>query len=124
VDLRGLQEIQVGQRGRASPVPRVRQHPFRAGGGVTPPLGSDIDEALRDYVNASADELRAFTMETCRSPQFQAEVVAVIRMIFEGACVTETVWAAMVVMLRTGIAIERKRHEVGQLKRMYEGGAA
>jgi len=91
---------------------------------VTPPLSAEIDAAITDYTAASTDELRAFTEETSRSTQFQREVAAATRMLVENGCVSETLWALMIVMIRTGMAIERKRHEVGVLKRMYEGGGA
>ena len=91
---------------------------------MTPPLSSEIDEAITDYTGATTEELRGFTEATCRSRQFQCELVAAARMLIEGGCVPDTLWAVMVIMMRTGMAIERKRHEGGQLKRMYEGGAA
>jgi hypothetical protein len=45
-------------------------------------------------------------------------------MLVENGCVSETLWALMIVMIRTGMAIERKRHEIDVLKQMYEGGGA
>jgi len=89
---------------------------------VMPPMGSEIDEVLAAYTGASAEELRAFTVETGRSKQFQAEVVAALHMIADGGCLTETMWAGMIVMLWAGMAIERKRHEVALLDRIYESG--
>ncbi len=91
---------------------------------MTPPLSSEIDEAITDYTGATAEELRAFTNATCQSSQFQCELAAAVRMLVEGGCVSETLWALMIVMIRAGISIERKRHEVGLLRQMYESGAA
>jgi hypothetical protein len=124
VDLRGVPEISMDQRRRARPVSDVRQHAVRAGVRVTPPLSAEIDAAITDYTAASTDEVRAFTEETGRSTQFQREVAAATRMLIENGCVSETLWALMIVMIRTGMAIERKRHEIDVLKQMYEGGAA
>jgi hypothetical protein len=90
---------------------------------VIPPHASELDEALDDFAGANKKELRAFTEVVCRSVQFQSEAAAAVRMLTGGECVSETLWSVMIVMLRAGMAIERKRHEVGQLKRMYEGGA-
>jgi hypothetical protein len=91
---------------------------------MTPPTACDIDEALRAFVDASPAELTQFTVATARSPQFVGDVVAALKLIADGTCLTEAIWASMIVMLWAGIAIERKRHEVDVLERIYGGDAA
>ena len=91
---------------------------------MTPPRSSEIDAAITDYTGATTEELREFTEATCHSARFKCDVATATRMLIEGGRVSETLWALMIVMIRTGMAIERKRHEIDVLKQMYEGGAA
>jgi hypothetical protein len=86
---------------------------------VIPPRASEIDEALDDFAGADKKELRAFTEAVSGSVQFRCEAAATVNMLTRGECVSETLWALMIVMLRAGMAIERKRHEVGLLERLY-----
>jgi hypothetical protein len=91
---------------------------------MTPPRASEIDEALRGFLDASPEELRVFTEQAGKSSHFVADVVSALRMISDGNCLTETMWASMIVMLWAGMAIERNRQEVDLLERIYGGDAA
>ena len=88
---------------------------------MIPPSATEVDEALDGFAGANKKELDAFTEMAFESAGFQCEAVAAARMLAEeGRRGPDALWALMIVMLRAGMAIERKRHEVGFLERLYE----
>jgi hypothetical protein len=125
VDLRRLPEVPVRECRSSGALPDLFRRRVRAGGqAMTPPTARDIDEALRAFVDATPAELSQFTVATAQSPQFVGDVMAALKLIADGTCLTEAIWASMIVMLWAGMAIERKRQEVEVLERIYGGDAA
>ncbi len=86
------------------------------------PSCSEIDDAITGFTAMSLGELQSYTAATCGSLHFQAEVRSAMKLIIDGHCVSETIWALMIVMLWAGVTIERKRHEISALDRIYESG--
>jgi hypothetical protein len=88
---------------------------------MIPPTVSEVDEALDGFAAANKEELDAFTEMAFDSTGFRCEAVAAARMLAEeGRRGPDALWALMIVMLRAGMAIERKRHEVGLLESLYK----